>query len=260
MPHLTLHTFKSLHRGVPLRRLVGLLLLTVAIPGTLGAQETPAEAKGFLIESRPSGATVTIEGEIIGKTPCTFPYQLSGRYRLFAEKRGFETVSRDIDFGARKIDKITFLLSPKTRKWAAARSLVMTGWGQKYSEQIIKSRVFFALEASSLAALGYAHDRAQHFNTLYTSELDQYARTSTSMEKEAAGWKRLNTAYDDWKKMDRLRRAMIYTAAGVHALNLLDALFVFPKNLRQIEFLAQPGTGSALPESSGFMISYTIPL
>jgi len=234
-------------------------LLVCALGGGIRAQGNQDAPKGFMIESRPAGATVSIEGEIIGKTPCSFPYQLSGRYRLYAEKRGYETVTRDIDFGARKIETITFILTPKTRKWAAGRSLVFTGWGQNYSDQKIKSRLFMALEGAALVSLGIAHERCNHFDAQYRSALENYHLSSATLEQEAAGWKRVKSSYEDWKTMNRWRQAMIYTALGVHALNFLDAILVFPKNLRQIEFLAQPKASQSAPEGSGLTISYTVP-
>lgn len=239
---------------------IGLALILLLCAGPLQAQGDPAATKGFMIESRPSGATVTIEGEIIGKTPCSFPYQLSGRYRLYAEKRGYETVSRDIDFGARKIETITFMLTPKTRTWAVARSLVFTGWGQDYSEQKLKSRIFMALEGACLVTAGVAHERCLRYEDVYQSRMDTYRIASLSLEQEAAAWQEVRTAYDDWKEMNQWRRTMLYAAAGVHLINFLDAIFIFPKSLRQIEFLAAPGSGQAPAGGNGFTISYTIPL
>ena len=227
---------------------------------TAGAQTSGQENKGFLIQSQPGGATVLIEDEIIGKTPCTFPYQLAGKYRLFAEKRGYESVSREIDFSTRKIETITFMLSPKTRGKAVLRSFFVTGWGQNYSEQPLKGRILMGLQAACLLSLGYTHQRCLHFEDVYRVQLDSCRISSLKYDREAAAWQRLHSAHQDWKQADQWRQAMLYTAIGLHALNFLDALFIFPKNLRQIEFLAAPGVSQPLPAGSGFTISYTVPL
>jgi hypothetical protein len=243
-----------------LKYTAGLCIFISLTPAPAGAQSGQENAKGFQIESRPSGATVTIEGEIIGKTPCSFPYQLSGRYRLYAEKRGYETVSRDIDFGARKIETITFMLSPKTRKMAIVRSLFITGWGQNYTEQKLKSRIFLALQGSCLVSLGISHARCLRYKDTYESQLQSYSSASLQLDREPAAWQKLRASHDRWNEADRWRNAMLYAAAGVHALNLLDAIFTFPKKLRQIEILAAPATGQPAPEGAGFTISYCIPL
>lgn len=237
-----------------------LLLILLCSPGsTLRAQGNQDAAKGFMIESRPSGATVTIEGEIIGKTPCSFPYQLSGRYRLYAEKRGYETVSRDIDFGARKIETITFMLTPKTRKMAVARSLVFPGWGQDYTEQKTKSRILQVLEGGAMLSLAYAHNQFTQRQDEYNARVADYRSASRQLALEPEAWLAVRRAHDRYQQAETWRRAALFSLAGLHAFNFLDALFVFPKKLRQIEFLADPGTSGPASDGSGFTISYTLP-
>lgn len=254
-----IHAYQQLARSLRCLALTWLVVCPLLIGMTPAvAQIDSGSQKGFMIESQPSGATVTIEGEIIGKTPCTFPYQLSGRYRLYAEKKGYETVSREIDFGARKTETITFILPPKTRGKAVLRSAVMTGWGQSYTEQKIKSRTFLAMQGLSLATAAIMHERCNHYKGVYEDELIAYEKASYILENEPKAWQNLQRAHDRWANTDSWRRSMLYFSAGLHVVNILDALFVFPKNLRQIEILAAPV--QAAPNGSGFTISYSIPL
>ncbi len=251
-----------LRRGCHGRFRTALLALLLALLSLtpVRAQTGGQEAKGFLIESQPGGATVSIEGEIIGKTPCSFPYQLAGKYRLFAEKRGYESVSREIDFGARKIETITFMLSPKTQSKAMLRSFFVTGWGQNYSEQPLKGKIFMGLQGACLIGLGVAHVRSLHYEDEHRLRQDAYRVASLQLDQEEAAWQAVQSSFEDWRQADQWRRAMIYAAAGVHLINFLDAILVFPKSLRQIEFLAAPGAGQSVPQGNGFSISYSIPL
>lgn len=228
------------------------VLLYMLLPALSGrCQQPAAPGRGFRIESLPAGATVAIEGEIIGKTPCLFPYELAGQYRLHAAKRGYEGVSKEVDFAARRIEVITFTLLPKSKKMAVLRSALLTGWGQHYSEQRTKSGILIALQLACLSGLGAAHSRARRAEDDYTDSLDEYTAASRQWRQEAAAWQDLSAAHSRWQRADRWRRGMLITAAALHAVNLLDALLLFPKNLRQIDIIAGPEPPAPAPAAPG---------
>jgi hypothetical protein len=217
------------------------------------AQQESGTAKGFLIDSQPQGANVHIENEIIGKTPCWFPYELSGRYKIWTEKRGYENQSRTIDFGKRPLTSIGFKLSAKNGFKAALRSMVITGWGQSYSEQNLKGKVFLSLQVATLLSVGYAqYTYNQRFDD-YNKGLQRYDLSSKYVSVEQQAWADVTEAH---KKLDdayQLRQTLLYAAAAVYAVNVIDAILFFPKNLRQIEILGFPMSKPAISSNRGMI-------
>lgn len=81
------------------RKLLAVLLLTLF---------TTACAQQAAFLSQPPGATVSVDGQAIGVTPCRYDYKLSSgsRYEVTVEKEGYEKIQHsvkadEVDRGAR---------------------------------------------------------------------------------------------------------------------------------------------------------------
>lgn len=238
--------------------IVEFLVILALLPGgrTCFAQTNP-NAQGFSIASSPSGATVHIENEVIGKTPCRFPYNLAGRYRVSAEKKGYEKWSRVFDFDKEPAPAVQIDLSRKTKTKAFLRSMVYSGWGQLYSEQQIKGKLFIALQATSLLSVGfaqYSYDQRLHD---YNEALERYRVASFSFQSEQNTWKELRAVYDDLNRAKKNLRTTLVIAAGIYVLNLFDGLLHFPGDLRPIEIIAVTRWEPATSEQLSFVtLSY----
>jgi hypothetical protein len=203
------------------------------------AQEATTE-KGLIINSHPPGATVYIESEVIGKTPCTFPYNLTGKYKFWAEKKGYDRKSRTYEFPRESNKPILFDLSPKNRTKAVLRSFVIPGWGQNYTEQKWKSRIFFSLQIASLVSLGLSHLNYEDKLDKYRSQLANYKTASKSFMQEAPAWEKMVDAHSKLERIDKARQVLLISSAAIYGANLLDAIFNFPRDLRQIEIVGSP--------------------
>jgi hypothetical protein len=218
------------------------------------------DKEGLVIDSVPQGATIHIEGEVIGKTPCWLPYKLSGRYRVRAEMRGYDTLSRLTDFGEKR-NSLRLTLQPKGRLKAVRRSLMFSGWGQLYSERKFKGGVFLALQITSLLSLGISHLYYTDCLDDYNHELTRYGRLSKSYTSEPSAWEDVSAAYSRLDEAYDYRRIFIYSSIAVYLLNVLDSLFFFPDDLRQFEII-----GITTPDAAGsntgvnFLLSYSKPI
>ena len=215
------------------------LIWTMIGPGGQ-AQSLRRNQPGFLIQSKPAGATVHIENEIIGKTPCRFPYELSGRYRLKAQKKGYETWSRRIDFDHFNRDSLFIALAPKRHYKAVLRSLVLPGWGQLYTDQKLKGRALMTFQVLALGAAGYAHLQYRTRLDDYHQKIDRYEESLYSYQKERKAWKDLTASHAKLEDAFEFRQWLLYASAGVYLWNLIDSIFKYPKHLRNIEIINMP--------------------
>lgn len=242
-------SFAALH----LVLLSGLLALAFGQTGN-----TPAPNKGFLIDSSPQGATVFIENEVIGKTPCRFSFDLSGTYRLWASKKGYESWDYQINFSEKSVRTIFFYLTPKISRYALWRSMLLPGWGQHYSEQKLKSNIIAGLQLASVASLLIAEYNYQDRSDRYSSELKSYQLTSRNFATEPQAWQKLQTSHDDVAGARRTRNICAGATAAIYVINVLDSYFKFPRNLRQIEIVPLPGSGTDISaKGSGIQLSWS---
>jgi hypothetical protein len=58
------------------------------------AQGEPSFSNAVVVKSAPSGATVSLDGEVIGETPLVFQPLSEGRHRIELSLEGYDTVSR----------------------------------------------------------------------------------------------------------------------------------------------------------------------
>ncbi|MBN1542716.1 PEGA domain-containing protein [candidate division KSB1 bacterium] len=232
-----------------------ILLLCIGLAATLGAQTQSSTSGGFYITSYPIGATIFLEKEIIGKTPCHFPHDIAGTYRLLAEKAGYESWSVELGFGQTKIDSIAVRMQPLKRSKALVRSLIMPGWGQAYSQQPVKSRILLSTQTLSLLAVGWAYWNYDKSRDRYEEQLQDYRQLSKTYSLEAAAWRDIVQAHDQLNKAHNTRQAIVIAAAALYTCNLLDNLFFFPRHDRQIEFVS-PGRSFGTAPSLGFSYKF----
>ena len=190
---------------------------------------------GFLINSKPQGATVYIEGEMVGKTPCQFPYRLNDKYRLTAEIKGYEKFSRMIEFNRVENESISIPLVPKKKMKAVLRSFILPGWGQHYEERPTQGKIYFIAQVASLISLGISQVHYTNCLDHYNSQLHGYEYLSRSYEKAPNAWNDLEHAHSKLNEAFEYRQIFVYTTIGIYALNIVDSLIFFPKNIRKIE-------------------------
>jgi hypothetical protein len=236
--------------------LFGIILLITSLIGQIHAQPTNIPRMGFYIDSSPQGATVYIEGELVGKTPCWFPHDIAGRYKLVAERSGFENWVGWITFGAARIDSITLKLHPKRLGKAALRSLVLPGWGQRYSERPASGWVFSGLYIASLAGLGFTHYQYETKLDDYNHALDRYNMESMYFEREAKAWAEVTAAHSDLDDAFNTRRVLLYTVGAIYLVNMLDTVVNFPKTLRHFDFVTPPITNRSSSVAGGIRLSF----
>ena len=190
-------------------------------------------ATGLVVRTTPPGAEVQLDGEAVvtGISPTFFQQQLIGEYKVKVKKYGYENYSTKIILDPTKQMEIAIKLSPKTRFKAAARSLFIPGWGQRYADEKFKGCAFTILAAGAVTGYLIANDDFNDKYDTYESRLDAFdrARNSGASYAELQVLQReledaQGTAYD----AENFRRVMIGAVVGVWALNVFDALFFFP--------------------------------
>jgi hypothetical protein len=227
-----------------------ILAVLVALATVVGAQTSPPG--NLTVRSNPPGADVRVDGEAsaAGITPVTFNYPLIGPYDLRISKYGYETYKTRMALDPAKEMVVDIRLSPKTRFKAAARSVFIPGWGQRYAEQKTKGFFLHLLAAGSVTAfLITDHD----FNTKFDrfdvlrAEYDS-AKATESNEKMQI---RYNLLYDAQKRAydaENARRISIGSLIAVWGLGVLDALLFTPEerasfSVKGIAFEPQAGPG-----------------
>ena len=212
-----------------------MLLCCIALSLCFFTKTYSQSKEGFLIKSNPEGADVYIEGNFVGKTPCPIPFKLSGQYRITAIIEGYEKWSNVVGFNREEQREITIPLSPKKQFRSISRSLLLPGWGQHYAERKIEGKIFFGAQMISLVSLGFAQLHYDNCLDDYNFQLAEYNRKSKSFALEPAAWHELQRAHSQLDDAFTYRQIFIYSSICVYALNVLDSIFFFPKNIRKIE-------------------------
>ncbi len=210
-----------------LKRILATILLIPLVAGTIRSQ---AVSMGDVsVISTPIGATATLSGETVvtGVTPVRFRHLLVGEYRLDVRMYGYESHSARVALDPALPLTIDVTLTPKTRFKAALRSMVIPGWGQRYSGQRSKAFAFAFLTAGSAAAVLIADRRFDDEYDTYQTRLREYDAATTDVEQERL-YPGLIAAQNDAYDAENFRRITMGVAIGVWGLNLLDALIFFP--------------------------------
>ncbi len=207
--------------------MAALALVFTAATSTQGADG------GFAVTSSPPGAEVTLKGEavVVGVTPTAFLHPLVGDYQVTVRKYGFENYRTRVTLDPAKPLALDIQLTPKTRLKAAARSLFIPGWGQRYTEQKSKSFLFNLLAAGSVAAFLLADEEFRYRRDLF-NDISHVYDSSKSAGASYQQMQRLHTELTTKQKKaydaESFRRATIGAVIGVWGLSVLDALLFFP--------------------------------
>lgn len=212
-----------------------LALVVLALAPTAVLAQPSSPAGSLTIISRPPGVACRVSGDriVVGRTPLTLESGLSGRLRVRAIEPGMERWERKVELDGVTQDTLWMTLTAKSALKASARSLVVPGWGQFYSERPAAGWVYLT---TGLVVAGGA--LVTHL--VYLHRVDQIPDTG-SVEDRRWHTNRAEDAY-------QVRQALSAAAAGIWAVNLLDAMVFFP-NFRerqvQVGLDASGGGGSA---------------
>jgi hypothetical protein len=217
-----------------LKGILTLILVSLLNIAAVG-QDEPAQIS---VQSNPPGATVTIEGEarLSGVTPAAFHQTLIGDYLLKVSRSGFETYSSRVMLSPDRPIVINVDLVPKTRFKAAARSVFIPGWGQRYSEHNGRRMLFTGL---AVAAVGYYLMADADFddkNDVFLDRLSQYDASAAGGSLADLKWiqPRLDKAQREAWDAENRRRFAIGMVVAVWGWSVLDALLLFPENRAEI--------------------------
>jgi len=185
---------------------------------------------GLKVNTNPSGARVILDGELIinGLSPIGFPGELQGKYKLTIREDGYETYRQSLYLFPYKSTELTFSLVPKTRFKAAWRSMIIPGWGQMYSGRKGKG-IFFTVLAAGAAGYYFITDDdfSEKLND-YNQINFRYNSAETEAEK-ASLYSLLGSAKQKAYDAENKRVIALGGMIGIWGLNLIDALFFFPR-------------------------------
>lgn len=219
------------------RILTGFALLLFLIPNYLLGQTQDSQLN---VNSNPNGALVELSGlsKVSGVTPVSFSQGLVGKYKVTVEKKGYERYNSYVLLDPTKVVNLDVTLSKKTRFKAFARSMFIPGWGQRYSDRSTKGYAYTILTV--LAGIGYfiADDEFDYRNDLYNDKVREYDSLNAS---GAVGdlhrvYTEMVEKQEDAYDAENVRRGFIGAVVSIYALNLLDALFLFPKDEGVVEY------------------------
>lgn len=217
-------------RHKTLKGILTLIALTlICIPAVSAQDDAP---QGILVQSNPQGALVTLKGGVTvsGVTPAQFRQLLVGTYEVVFTKDGYETYTTRVNLDPRLQSQLSVDLSPKRRWKAAMRSLVIPGWGQRYTNQNTKGLAFSVLALGSVAAFLIAEDNYSDNKDDYHRLLKQYDSVAThgTIGQLQALQPRLDEAQQDAYDAETFKQITLGGVIGVWALNVLDAYIFFP--------------------------------
>ncbi|RKX26532.1 MAG: hypothetical protein DRP47_08015 [Candidatus Zixiibacteriota bacterium] len=185
------------------------------------------------VRSNPPGAQVILSGDAIvsGVTPARFGHLLIGDYKLTVKKHGYEEYNTHLVLDPSKPFVVDVTLSPKTRFKAAARSLFIPGWGQKYTSQNTKAFLLAAAAVGASVSYYFADKRFDEKYGYYEDRLREYDSVATNGNiAELRSLKpRLDAAQDKAYSAENVRRATAGILAAVWIVNFIDVLFFFPE-------------------------------
>lgn len=109
------------------------------------------------------------------------------------------------------------------------------------------------MQATSLISLGLSQISYNKKLDTFNGWEAKYQKASKSYFSEQQAWKNLTEAHNQLDEAFNMRRIIIYSAITIYALNVLDALALFPKNWRQIEIVGMPLSDRSLQKAGGII-------
>lgn len=245
----------SLKRISLLLAFISIFILSLSIQ-TAQAQY----AGGLSIVTIPDGALVTVKGDVTvsGVTPTKFSHTLIGLYKITIERYGYESYNTQIIIDPSKVMELNIELTPKTRFKSAVRSLVIPGWGQRYSKQKTRGLVYTMVAAASILGYFKADDDFDTKYNRFISLKSEYEniQTSGSQSQLEELLPRLTDAQDRAYDAENLRRTVIGSVIAVWSLSVIDALFFFPEEKGTFKVKNITLTPEANKQNIGLNLSY----
>jgi hypothetical protein len=201
------------------------VIVLLAISGTARSQTTPVVS----VTSKPSGATVVLSGDytVAGITPTSFSQNLIGLYRIAAHHEGYESYHSTLVLSGREAVALDIKMVPKTRLRAAMRSLVIPGWGQRYSDSKTKGALLTIGTLATATIAGVMHLRYDSRRQDYDDFQAIYDQTRSVEERENM-LAELYALQKDAYNAERDRNVVLGVLAGIWVYNVLDAFLFFP--------------------------------
>jgi len=202
---------------------IGIILLLMSVV------EAQQGGDGFSVVTNPNGAEIILVGDntVAGVSPVNFRQVPEGSYKVSIQKQGYETYKTSLFLQPGIPRSLNVSLKQKTRFKSFTRSFFIPGWGQSYTDQKSKGRIFMLMTLGAVAAYLIADGSYDEKGDLYDDYLDRYNAMSSFAEKEQF-YPELAEARKDAYDSETVRRVTIGVTIGVWGLNLLDALFQFP--------------------------------
>lgn len=230
-------------------RVVLVILLPVFAPQIASAQDKSE----ILITTRPSGATIYLKGEfdLVANTPAKLPMDISGKYDAKITRPGYETWRGELNFVPGSDNEINIDLSRKTRVKAALRSIIIPGWGQRYSGNSTKGTLLTSAALLSGAAVVITDRIYQNKKRDYNTALADFNSAGSIDEKN-----RLKIVLDDSQRKaydaESDRNLAIAFGIGAWAFNLVDALIFFPSGEVFYPTVSSLGDGASVQLTARF--------
>ena len=236
-----------------------LILIGAATAGSAAGQSEPLipGTQGdpvLTVRSDPPGAIIRLRGEheFVGRTPWNLHRPLSGNYTMEAFAAGYNEWERQVYLDPTAPQDIFVKLSRKSRLGAAARSLIVPGWGQRYNGARSRGWFYTFAEVGALGA-------SWVFWEIYQDKVDDFDAASEryrNARDEAAvreARRDVMEADEDADEAYDRHRLMLTVAGGIYAIALVDALFgPAPAFQRSARSHVDADPAPAPPTSLGF--------
>lgn len=204
------------------------------------AQADGAPPSGAVtITSNPPGALVYLTGEyrFIGRTPFVLPYTLYGKYRIRANREGYESVTSQYNFtGEGNSSKLMIKLPARTRFKAFYRSMMLPGWGQYYSGRKSMGSILLGATTGAFVTLAIKEHSYKDAQTDYETARTKFSRAGSSFEEQREASNALQSALENLNDAEDARNTTLYIAGGLWLLNMIESVIFFPTHHQDIEF------------------------
>jgi hypothetical protein len=195
----------------------------------------------------------------MGRTPFLLPYALFGKYRIQANRRGYNAVVSEHNFTGESGSIVMLKLSPKTPFKAFSRSLVFPGWGQFYSGRRLTGTFFVGATTAAFLALAINENHYKDAQTDYETARALFKRGG-SFDEEREAYSRLQSALRKLDETQNDRNTSLYVLGGLWVLNTLESLLFFPKDNQELEIFQKLSPKFSQAGSHGIMLTMQFPI
>ena len=219
-------------------------------PYTYFASLKPAwlTIKGF-----PEGTEFSIEGKFVGRIPSNEIMYNSTISKFSFEKDGYYDQKLKYKPNAYQKNQINCSLKPKSKTRNILFSTIVPGTGQIYRDDDYRGYFIFCLEATAIAFVYNYNDKMKKAKFQYKTINEKY-HTANEIDEILRIEPQVFEKYKNIKHIQESRNIYIYTAIGIWALNLIEAIMwkEKPRMSEKIEISLNKGT-----ETSSAFINFS---